>query len=177
MSRIAKSPISIASGVDVSMSGETVAVKGPKGRIELRLNRLVGVTQEDGHLRVAPIRESKQAWAMAGTFRALINNMVSGVTAGFQRKLELVGVGYRAQASGRSLNLSLGFSHPVDYKIPEGVEIATPSPTEILISGCDKQAVGQVAAEIRRFRPPEPYKGKGIRYSDEVVVRKEAKKK
>jgi large subunit ribosomal protein L6 len=177
MSRIAKSPISVASGVDVSMSGDTVAVKGPKGRMEITLHRLVGVTQEGGQLTIAPKQESKEAWAMAGTVRALINNMVNGVSSGFQRKLDLVGVGYRAQASGKSLSLSLGFSHPVNYPIPEGIEIATPTPTEILVSGCDKQAVGQVAAEIRRFRPPEPYKGKGIRYSDEVVVRKEAKKK
>ena len=177
MSRTAKSPISIVSGVDVSMSGQTVAVKGPKGRMELTLHRLVGVNQEDGHLTIVPKQESKDAWAMAGTVRALINNMVNGVSSGFQRKLDLVGVGYRAQASGKTLSLSLVFSHPVNYPIPEGIEIATPTPTEILVSGCDKQAVGQVAAEIRRFRPPEPYKGKGIRYSDEVVVRKEAKKK
>jgi len=177
MSRIAKSPISIASGVDVSLSGQTVAVKGPKGRMELRLHRLVEVTQEDRELKVAPKEETAQAWAMAGTTRALLNNMVTGVSSGFQRKLELVGVGYRAQTSGKTLSLSLGFSHPVDYSIPDGIAIATPTPTEILVSGFDKQAVGQVAAEIRRFRPPEPYKGKGIRYSDETVVRKEAKKK
>jgi len=145
--------------------------------MELVLHRLVGVGQEERQLKVVPKEQSKQAWAMAGTFRALINNMVTGVSEGFQRKLEMVGVGYRAQASGKNLNLSLGFSHPVDYPVPPGIEISTPSPTEILVSGCDKQAVGQVAAEIRRFRPPEPYKGKGIRYSDEVVVRKEAKKK
>jgi large subunit ribosomal protein L6 len=177
MSRIAKSPISIASGVDVGVSGRTVAVKGPKGRMELPLHRLVDVSQEQGQVTVVPKEQSKQAWAMAGTFRALINNMVSGVSQGFQRKLELVGVGYRAQASGKTLNLTVGFSHPVNYPIPDGIEITTPSPTEILVSGCDKQAVGQVASEVRRFRPPEPYKGKGIRYSDEVVVRKEAKKK
>ena len=177
MSRIAKSPVSIASGVDVSLSGQTVAVKGPKGRMELSVHRLVGVSQEDGQLKVGPKQESAQAWAMAGTTRALLSNMVKGVSTGFQRKLELVGVGYRAQASGKTLSLSLGFSHPVDYSIPDGIEITTPSPTEILVSGFDKQAVGQVAAEIRRFRPPEPYKGKGIRYSDETVVRKEAKKK
>jgi len=177
MSRIAKSPISIASGVDVSLSGQTVAVKGPKGRMELTLHRLVGVTQEDGQLKVAPKQETMRGWAMAGTTRALLNNMVTGVSSGFQRKLELVGVGYRAQAGGKTLSLSLGFSHPVNYAVPDGIEVATPTPTEILVSGFDKQAVGQVAAEIRRFRPPEPYKGKGIRYSDETVVRKEAKKK
>jgi large subunit ribosomal protein L6 len=145
--------------------------------LALQVNGLVGVTQEDGALKVSPKADNKESWAMAGTMRALINNIVSGVSQGFDRKLELVGVGYRAQAKGKVLSLNLGFSHPVDYPVPDGIEITTPSATEILVSGCDKQRVGQVAAEIRGYRPPEPYKGKGVRYSDEYVARKEAKKK
>lgn len=177
MSRIAKSPIAIPSGVNVTIEGRNVTVKGPKGNMSLMLHRQVNLTQEDGHLLFAPKSENKDAWAFAGTMRALINNMVIGVTQGNSRKLELVGVGYRAQAQGKVLNLSLGFSHPVDYPVPEGIEITTPTQTEILISGADKQRVGQVAAEIRSIRPPEPYKGKGVKYSDEHVARKEAKKK
>jgi large subunit ribosomal protein L6 len=137
----------------------------------------VKVAQEGRELKVGPVQESKDSWALAGTTRALVNNMVVGCGGGFERKLTLVGVGYRAQAKGKVLNLSLGFSHPIDYPVPEGIEVTTPSPTEIIVSGVDKQKVGQVASEIRSFRPPEPYKGKGVRYADEHVLRKEAKKK
>lgn len=177
MSRVAKSVIAVPGGVNISLDGAEMSVKGPKGTLSLTLHPYVKVDQGDGELMVQPIKESKEHWAMAGTFRALVNNMVVGVTAGFQRKLELVGVGYRAQAKGSSLGLSLGFSHPVEYPVPAGITVETPSPTEILVSGADRQLVGQVAAEIRAYRPPEPYKGKGVRYSDEQVVRKEAKKK
>ncbi|KRT56480.1 50S ribosomal protein L6 [endosymbiont of Ridgeia piscesae] len=177
MSRIAKSPIAIPSGVELKVADQVVSVKGAKGALELAVHDLVAISQEDSELRVSPKVEDKASWAMAGTMRALLNNMVVGVSQGFERKLELVGVGYRAQATGKSLNLSLGFSHPIDYSLPDGVDAATPSPTEIVLTGFDKQRVGQVAAEIRAFRPPEPYKGKGVRYSDELVVRKEAKKK
>jgi large subunit ribosomal protein L6 len=154
-----------------------MTVKGAKGSMQLKLHDRVAIEQQDGVIKVLPKSEDTASWAMAGTMRALINNMVSGVSEGFSRKLELVGVGYRAQAKGKVLNLTLGFSHPVDYPVPDGIEITTPSPTEIIVSGCDKQQVGQTAAEIRAYRPPEPYKGKGVRYSDEHVVRKEAKKK
>ena len=178
MSRVAKAPIAVPSGVDVSISGQSVSVKGGKGDLSLAVHGNVTVTREDDVLRISPRDEKDfEAWALAGTMRAILNNMVVGVSNGWQKKLELVGVGYRAQAKGKVLNLSLGFSHPVDYPVPDGVSIETPSPTEILVSGADKQQVGQVASEIRRFRPPEPYKGKGVRYSDEQVVRKEAKKK
>lgn len=177
MSRIAKNPVSIPSGVDIKLAGQKVTVKGPKGTLEMEVHPLVAVTRKEDRITVAPQTEGKQQWAQAGTTRALINNMVAGVSAGFERKLQLVGIGYRAQAKGQVLNLSLGFSHPVDYQLAEGVTVTTPSPTEIVLTGCDKQQVGQVAAEIRAFRPPEPYKGKGVRYSDEIVVRKEAKKK
>ena len=177
MSRIAKSPIDLPAGVDCKLDGHDVSVKGGKGSMVFSLHPDVKVEIEDKQVKVSPRSEADPNWAMAGTTRAQINNMVVGVSAGFQRKLELVGVGYRAQAAGKVLKLSLGFSHPVDYPVPEGIEIATPSPTEILVSGYNKQRVGQVAAEIRAFRPPEPYKGKGVRYSDEHVVRKEAKKK
>lgn len=177
MSRIASSPISIPKGVEVKIDGQVVTVKGPKGSMDIDAHALVGVAQDEGTLTTTPKTENKQAWAMAGTFRALINNMVTGVSQGFDKKLQLVGVGYRAQSKGKVLNLTLGFSHPIDYPVPDGIEISTPSATEIIVSGCDKQRVGQVAAEIRAYRPPEPYKGKGVRYSDEHVVRKEAKKK
>jgi large subunit ribosomal protein L6 len=177
MSRIAKAPVAIASGVDVKINGQQVAVKGSKGSMELTVNDLVEVKQEEGQLSVAPRADEKDSWAMAGTMRALLNNLIVGVSAGFEKRLTLIGVGYRAQAKGKTLNLSLGFSHPVDYAVPEGITIETPSQTEVVVSGCDKQKVGQVAAEIRAFRPPEPYKGKGVRYTDEHVVRKEAKKK
>ncbi len=178
MSRIAKDPITVPAGVEAKITGQDISVKGSKGTLQLNIHETVSVSQADGVLTIAPNDQTnKKAWAMAGTTRALINNMVTGVSTGFQRKLQLVGVGYRAQAKGKVLNLSLGFSHPVDYSVPEGVTIETPAPTEVVISGCCKQRVGQVAAEIRAFRPPEPYKGKGVRYSDEVVARKEAKKK
>jgi large subunit ribosomal protein L6 len=177
MSRVAKSPITLPKGVDIQLAGQDMTVKGAKGVLNLKLNERVAIEQKDGVLNISPKAEDSVSWAMAGTMRALINNMVSGVSEGFSRKLELVGVGYRAQAKGKVLSLSLGFSHPVDYAVPEGIEITTPSQTEIIVSGCDKQKVGQTAAEIRAYRPPEPYKGKGVRYSDEHVVRKEAKKK
>jgi len=177
MSRIAKAPIAVASGLDVKIDGQHVTVKGSKGTLEMDVHSDVKVALEDGVLTVTPAKESKASWAMAGTMRALLNNMVVGASEGFQKKLQLVGVGYRAQAKGKSLGLSLGFSHPVDYPVPEGITIETPSQTEIVVSGSDKQKVGQVAAEIRAFRPPEPYKGKGVRYADERIIRKEAKKK
>ena len=177
MSRVAKSPISLPSGVSIKNDNGVLTVKGPKGEMAQAIHPSVAVNEEDSTLTVKPVSEDKQSWAMAGTMRALVNNMVTGVTQGFERKLTLVGVGYRAQAGGKSLNLNLGFSHPVDYPVPEGISIATPSATEIVVSGSDKQRVGQVAAEIRAFRPPEPYKGKGVRYADEHVMRKEAKKK
>jgi len=177
MSRVAKNPITVPSGVEVKIANGEVNVKGSKSNMQLTLHKLVSVNQDDSIITVASVAESKEGWAMAGTFRALINNMVVGVSAGFSKKLQLVGVGYRAQAKGKVLNLSLGFSHPVDFEVPEGITIETPSPTEIIVSGCDKQKVGQVAAVIRSYRPPEPYKGKGVRYADEHVVRKEAKKK
>jgi large subunit ribosomal protein L6 len=177
MSRVAKAPIPVASGVEIKVNGQEVSVKGPKGSMDLVVHSDVVVEQEGSELRVKPASESKASWAMAGTMRALLNNMVVGVSAGFEKKLQLIGVGYRAQGKGKVLNLSLGFSHPVDYNVPEGITIDTPSQTEIVVSGCDKQRVGQVAAEIRSYRPPEPYKGKGVRYADEHVIRKEAKKK
>jgi large subunit ribosomal protein L6 len=175
MSRIAKAPIAVAKGVDVKIDGQQVTVKGGKGTMELNIHPTVSVSLEDGVLSVAPANDA--AWAMAGTMRALLGNMVHGVSEGFQKKLQLVGVGYRAQGKGKVLNLSLGFSHPIDFPVPEGITIETPSQTEIVVSGSDKQRVGQVAAEIRAFRPPEPYKGKGVRYADERIIRKEAKKK
>jgi large subunit ribosomal protein L6 len=177
MSRIAKAAIKVPKGVDLKISGSDVSVKGPKGNLNSRIHRDVAVTVDGAVVSVAPGEHAPNAWAMAGTTRALINNMVTGVSQGFERKLTLVGVGYRAQAKGKVLNLSLGFSHPVDHPVPDGIEIETPAPTEIIVKGADKQRVGQVAAEIRAYRPPEPYKGKGVRYSDEHVVRKEAKKK
>ncbi len=177
MSRIAKAPISIPKGVDVAIADQSVTVKGPKGELGWVVHPAVTLTQEDGQLQVQVRDESRETWAQAGTTRALVNNMVVGVSEGFQKKLTLIGVGYRAQAQGKVLNLNLGFSHPIDYAVPSGIEITTPSQTEILVVGSDKQRVGQVAAEIRSFRPPEPYKGKGVRYADEQVIRKEAKKK
>jgi large subunit ribosomal protein L6 len=177
MSRIADAPIGIPSGVDVAISGQTVNVKGGKGSLSYDLHASVEIRSEDGTLLFSARENTKPAVAQAGTARALVNNMVTGVTQGFERKLTLVGVGYRAQMQGTSLNLALGFSHPVAFPVPEGLSIVTPSQTEIVISGIDKQKVGQAAAVIRGFRPPEPYKGKGVRYSDEQVVRKEAKKK
>jgi len=164
-------------GVEVTVNGTAVTVKGPKGALDMELNHEVEFGQEDGTLTLKPRSGSRFAVAMAGTTRALLANMVRGVTDGFERKLELRGVGYRAQAQGNMLNLTLGFSHPVAYQVPEDVQVETPSQTEVVVRGSDKQKVGQVAAEIRRFRPPEPYKGKGVRYADERVVMKEAKKK
>jgi large subunit ribosomal protein L6 len=177
MSRVAKKPIQLPKGVEIKANGQQTTVKGPKGTLEHTIHELVEMVRDGDVLTFSPRNQSQQASALAGTTRALINNLVVGVSEGYQRKLELVGVGYRAQAKGKVLNLTLGYSHPVDYQLPEGVTAETPSQTEILLKGCDKQKVGQVAAEIRAYRPPEPYKGKGVRYSDEVVIRKEAKKK
>ena len=177
MSRVANQPISVPSAVEITTSGQQVTVKGPKGTLEHTIHGLVEMVREVAELKVKARDESKAANALAGTTRALLNNLVVGVSDGFEKKLELIGVGYRAQAKGKVLNLTLGFSHPIDYALPEGVTAETPSQTEIVIKGCDKQKVGQVAAEVRAFRPPEPYKGKGVRYVDEHVVRKEAKKK
>ncbi|MEB0137505.1 MULTISPECIES: 50S ribosomal protein L6 [unclassified Undibacterium] len=177
MSRVGKMPIALPAGAEVAISAEQITVKGPMGVLTQSLNGLVTIIDNSGILSFAPANESREANAMTGTLRALVNNMVSGVTKGFERKLNLVGVGYKAQAQGDKLNLSLGFSHPVVHQMPEGVSCATPTPTEILIKGVNKQQVGQVAAEVRAYRSPEPYKGKGVRYSDEVVVIKETKKK
>ena len=177
MSRVAKRPVDVDKGVEVGLVGNALTIKGPKGSLSLECHSEVEVVNDDSGLAVSPRSGSRFARAMAGTTRALISNMVVGVSAGFERKLQLVGVGYRAKAQGQTVNLTLGFSHPVSYEVPEGVTIETPSQTEILIKGIDKQQVGQVAAEIRDFRPPEPYKGKGVRYSDERIVLKEAKKK
>ena len=177
MSRIASSPISIPSGVEVKLDGQNVEVKGPKGNLSMDLHTDVAVEQNDNVLQFKNVASSKGAVAMTGTMRSLVNNMVTGVSKGFEKKLLLVGVGYRAQAKGSVLNLSLGFSHPIDYSLPEGVAVETPSQTEVVLTSCDKQKLGQVAAEIRSFRPPEPYKGKGVKYADEIIVRKEAKKK
>ena len=175
MSRVAKNPVDLPSSVEVKMNGRHIQVKGPKGELSLNLHSTVDMVHEDNQLRLAATTEDS-AMAMAGTMRALVSNMVTGVSVGYEKKLTIVGVGYRAQAQGNSLNLSLGFSHPVVYQIAKGVSVETPSQTEIVVSGTDKQLVGQTAAEIRRFRPPEPYKGKGVRYADEQVRRKQAKK-
>jgi large subunit ribosomal protein L6 len=177
MSRIANSPVAIPKGVETTLTDSEISVKGSKGALQLTLHNLVGVSQDGEQLKVSAKDDSREAGALAGTFRSLINNMVVGVTEGYQKKLELQGVGYRAKVQGQKINLTVGYSHPINYEIPEGVKAETPSQTEIVISGADKQLVGQVAAEIRKFRPPEPYKGKGIRYVDERVYRKEAKKK
>ncbi len=177
MSRIAKAPINIASTVSVTIDGDKVTVKGPKGEQSLIIHPNVTVDFNEGILTVKPTEETKPAWAFAGTMRALLNNMVTGVVTEFTKKLTLIGVGYRAKAQGKKLELALGFSHPVIYAVPDGVSIETPSQTEIIVSSIDKQKVGAVAAEIRAYRPPEPYKGKGVRYADEEVIRKEAKKK
>lgn len=175
MSRVAKSPVVVPAGVEVKLDGTNVSVKGGKGSLSINIHDTVAVQIEDGAVTFN-VKDGR-SWAHAGTARALVNNMVRGVTKGFEKKLELIGVGYRAKAAGKSLNLTLGFSHPIDYQLPEGVSAETPSQTEILLRAADKQLLGQAAAEIRAFRPPEPYKGKGIRYSDERVLRKEAKKK
>lgn len=177
MSRIAKEPVELPKGVEFSQQGNVVTLKGGNGSLSLEINNEVELSREDNVLQVAPRSGSRFSAAVAGTMRSLLANMAHGVTEGFERKLELVGVGYRAQAQGKKLNLTLGFSHPVVHEVPEGVTVETPSQTEIIIKGADKQKVGQVAAEIRSYRPPEPYKGKGVRYSNERVVMKEAKKK
>lgn len=177
MSRVAKAPITVPKGVTVEITGQDVKVKGAKGSLEWTVHPTVVVCEDAGEITVAPAEGQVGAWAMAGTTRALLNNMVVGCGTGFTRKLTLIGVGYRAQARGDVLNLTLGFSHPIDYPVPAGIMIETPSQTEIVVMGADKQRVGQVASEIRGFRPPEPYKGKGVRYADENVLRKEAKKK
>ncbi len=170
-------PITIPSGVEVTIDGQKVTVKGGKGTLEQVVHESVEMKVDNGMVVFAPREGFDKAPAHAGTARALVRNMVEGVTQGYERKLELVGVGYRAQAQGKTLNLTLGFSHPVAYTVPDGVTIETPSQTEVVVKGIDKQKVGQVAAEIRAFRPPEPYKGKGVKYADEHIVRKEAKKK
>lgn len=177
MSRVAKSPVAVPAGVEIKRNGQVLIIKGPKGQLELIVHNNVEVTLEESVLTFAPRDGAKHSRALAGTTRALIANMVTGVTDGFEKKLQLVGVGYRAQAKGNALTLNLGFSHPVEYSLPTGVTCETPTQTEILVRGIDKQLVGQVAAEIREFRRPEPYKGKGVRYADERVRRKEAKKK
>jgi large subunit ribosomal protein L6 len=177
MSRIAKKPVELVSGVEINISGQTITAKGKQGNLSMDLHDTVSVKQEDNVLLFTPNDDSKDSMAMTGTMRSLANNMVVGVTEGFSKQLQLIGVGYRAQMQGNVLDLSLGFSHPVKYAIPEGITIETPSQTEINVKGADKQMVGQVCAEIRAYRPPEPYKGKGVRYADERVIRKEAKKK
>jgi large subunit ribosomal protein L6 len=177
MSRVGKMPIDVPSGVDVSIGEDQIGIKGAGGNLSLLQNVLVKVTIDAGKLSFAPANDSRQANAMSGTMRQLVNNMVLGVTKGFEKKLNLVGVGYKAQAQGAKLNLTVGYSHPVNKDMPSGITVATPTPTEVVIKGADRQRVGQVAAEIRAIRPPEPYKGKGIRYSDEKITIKETKKK
>ena len=177
MSRVGKQPVAIPAGVDVSIKEDQISVKGSGGTLSLAQNVLVKVSNSEGKLTFAPINESREADAMSGTYRQLVNNMVVGVSKGFEKKLSLVGVGYKASAAGNKLNLAVGFSHPVNIEMPAGITVATPTPTEILIKGADRQRVGQVAAEIRAIRPPEPYKGKGIRYADEKITIKETKKK
>ena len=177
MSRIAKEPVSIPANVEVDLSASDVSVKGPLGKLQRSINSDVTVEHKDDNLLVKVANDSRQASAMSGTMRSLLANMVQGVSQGYEKKLLLVGVGYRAKADKENLNLTLGFSHPVVYKLPDGIKAETPSQTEILIKGIDKQKVGQVAAEVRAFRKPEPYKGKGVRYAGEVIVMKEAKKK
>lgn len=177
MSRIAKAPIELPSGVDVNIAGQDVTVKGKNGTLSISLNDAVAVNQAENVLTFEPREGASDGWAQAGTARAIVNNMVTGVASGFEKKLTLIGVGYRAQVQGSAINLTLGFSHPVVYNLPQGVTAETPSQTEIVLKSADKQLLGQVAAEIRAYRPPEPYKGKGVRYFDEYVRRKEAKKK
>ncbi|MBA2778245.1 50S ribosomal protein L6 [Billgrantia kenyensis] len=176
MSRVAKYPVKVPAGVDVKLDADQLTVKGGQGTLSMTVHPDVAIAQEEGQLTFNP-SESAKSWAMVGTTRALVQNLVTGVSEGFTKTLEIVGVGYRAQASGQTLNLSLGFSHPVEYSLPEGVSVETPKNTVIVLKSADKQKLGQVAAEIRAFRPPEPYKGKGVRYADEQVRRKEAKKK
>ncbi|MES2876773.1 MAG: 50S ribosomal protein L6 [Pseudomonadota bacterium] len=177
MSRIGKMPVAVPAGVDVSIKDDQISVKGSGGALVLSQNALVKVTSDAGALSFQPANDSREANAMSGTMRQLVNNMVVGVTKGFEKKLSLIGVGYKAQAQGAKLNLTVGYSHPVNKDMPAGITVATPTPTEIVIKGADRQRVGQVAAEIRAIRPPEPYKGKGIRYSDEKITIKETKKK
>ena len=177
MSRVGKMPVSVPSGVDVAIKDNQINVKGALGALALTQNALVTITSEAGKLSFAPANESREANAMSGTMRQLVNNMVVGVTKGFEKKLSLVGVGYKAAAAGTKLNLTVGYSHPVDFVMPAGITVATPTPTEIVIKGSDRQRVGQIAAEVRAVRPPEPYKGKGIRYADEKITIKETKKK
>ena len=177
MSRVGKLPVTIPAGVEVSIKADQISVKGTGGSLQLAKNSLVNIANDAGKLSFQPANESREADAMTGTFRQLVNNMVVGVTKGFERKLTLIGVGYKAQASGNKLNLAVGYSHPVNLDMPAGITVATPTPTEILIKGADRQRVGQIAAEIRAIRPPEPYKGKGIRYADEKITIKETKKK
>lgn len=177
MSRIGKNPVQVPAGVEVKLDGATLSVKGPKGRLAFAVHPFVKVAQDGAVLTFKVQREGKMANALSGTTRALVNNMVAGVTRGFEKKLTIVGVGYRAAVQGKKLNLTLGYSHPVVYAIPDGITVETPSQTDIVVKGSDKQQVGQVAADIRAYRPPEPYKGKGVRYADEVIIKKEAKKK
>ena len=177
MSRIGKMPVSVPAGVDVAIKEDQISVTGKGGTLQLAQNTLVKVSNDAGKLSFAPANESRAANAMTGTMRQLVNNMVIGVTKGFEKKLSLVGVGYKAAAQGNKLNLTVGFSHPVDKEMPAGIKVETPVPTEIIIKGADRQRVGQIAAEIRAIRPPEPYKGKGIRYVDEKITIKETKKK
>jgi large subunit ribosomal protein L6 len=177
MSRIANYPVTVPSGVQVALAGAKVSVKGPKGNLEHEVHPLVKVSQEGSQLRFKRTNDSTLARAVSGTTRALVNNMVNGVTKGFEKKLTIIGVGYRVAVQGKKLNLTLGYSHPIVYAIPNGITIEAPDQTNLVVKGADKQLVGQVAAEIRAFRSPEPYKGKGVRYLDEVVVKKEAKKK
>ena len=177
MSRVGKQAVAIPQGVEVSIKADTIAVKGALGALEIAQNALVTVANADGKLSFTAVNESREANAMSGTVRQLVNNMVVGVSKGFEKKLTLIGVGYKAAAQGTKLNLAVGFSHPVNIEMPAGIKVETPSPTEIVIKGADRQRVGQIASEVRAVRPPEPYKGKGIRYSDEKVVIKETKKK
>ncbi|SUO94726.1 50S ribosomal protein L6 [Suttonella ornithocola] len=177
MSRVGKQPVSIPNGVNVSIADKKVSIKGSKGQLELDLHPFTRIEENDGKLLIKPEQETAAHWAMTGTMRALVNNMVIGVSEGFEKKLQLIGVGYRAQAQGQKVNLSLGFSHPIEFSVPQGITVETPSQTEILVKGSDKQLVGEVAAKIRAYRPPEPYKGKGVRYANEHVAMKEAKKK
>ena len=177
MSRVGKQPVTVPAGVDVSIKGAQISVKGTGGTLNLTLNSLVTVANDAGKLSFKAVNDSREADAMSGTMRQLVNNMVVGVTKGFEKKLNLVGVGYKAQATGGKLNLAVGYSHPVNFDMPAGITVATPTPTEILIKGADRQRVGQIAAEVRAVRPPEPYKGKGIRYADEEITIKETKKK
>jgi large subunit ribosomal protein L6 len=177
MSRVAKAPVTLPKGVEVTINGQEVQVKGAKGTLALTLHALVEAKNEAGVLKLAPRETTQDGWMQTGTARALLNNLVIGASAGFERKLQLIGVGYKAAAKGKILNLALGYSHPIDFPLPEGVTAETPTPTEIILKSSNKQLLGQVAAKVRGFRPPEPYKGKGVRYADETVLRKEAKKK